>query len=270
MPASFFSISSRSLAAAGVLVAAMACRAPQSPVARLEVSPPELELSYSRAVTLRFAWRLSRPIGSSSERATVFVHLYDHPRSVARTFDHPFPEPWVVGSLVEYEITLHQSILGPPLPSGPYWVSAGLYTSDGRRWPVEATGDEVNDYEYRVARVNVSEGAASPAVAFSSSWSEIRAGFDRQVLGRRLLLSTRGTLRLDPASSKGSLFLAVLPVGGAPPRVESTCRAPASRSWGFGTYELEIPVSATESCEVSVEAEPAGLSLEALAWKAAQ
>lgn len=268
MRASSFSISSRSLAAVGALVTVFSCRTPRPPVASLEVTPPELALAYPRAITLRLAWRLLHPVESSDERPTVFVHLYDHPRSVARTFDHPFPEPWAVGSLVEYELTLFQSALGPPLPPGEYWVSVGLYSSDGRRWPVEAEGEEVNDFEYRLAKVNVPGGRTSPPIVFSSSWSEPRAGFDRQVLGRRLLLTTGGALRVGPASSPSRLFLGLYPVAAAPPRVESTCGAPTSRSWGFGVEEFELPLSTTESCEIRVEAEPPGLSIEALAWKA--
>lgn len=268
MRSSPFSIGSRALAAAGALVAAFSCRTPQPPVASLEVTPGTLDLAYPRAVTFRLAWRVLGPVESAGERPTVFVHLFDHPRSVARTFDHPFPEPWTIGSLVEYELTLYQSALGPPLPAGEYWVSVGLYASDGRRWPVDADGDEVNAYERRVAKVQVSDGRASLPIFFSSSWSEIRAGFDRQVLGRRLLLQTAGTFGAGPASAPGSLFLRLHPVASGPPSVESTCGAAKSRSWGFGTHELELRLSTTESCEIRIAAEPPGLAIEALAWKA--
>jgi hypothetical protein len=261
------SISSRSLAAVGALVTVFSCRPASPPVARLEVTPHELELAYPRAVPLRLTWRLLQALESIGERPTVFVHLFDHPRSVARTFDHPFPEPWVAGGLVEYEITLYESALGPPLPPGEYWLSVGLYTSDGRRWPVEADGDVVNVFEHRVARANVSTGRTTPEIDFSSSWSEVRAGFDRQVLGRRILLTTAGTLRAGPARVPSRLFLTVYPAAGGTPHVESTCGAPASRAWGFGTHEFELPMSTTASCEIRVEASPPGLSIEALAWK---
>jgi hypothetical protein len=269
MRASSFSISSRSLAAVGAVVTALCCRTPPPPVASLKVTPHELELGYSRAATLRLAWRLLAPLATTDGRPTVFVHLYDHPRSVARTFDHPFPEQWTVGSLVDYEITLYQSVLGPPLPPGDYWVSIGLYSSDGRRWPLQTEGDEVNAFEYRMARVTVPEGRTSPEIAFSSAWSEQRAGYDRQVLGRRLL-TTEGALRVSPTSAPGRLFLALYPAGAATPWVESTCGAPTSRSWGFGVDEFELPTSTTESCEIRVDVEPSGLSLEALAWKATE
>jgi hypothetical protein len=237
------------------------------PVARLEVSPDELQLDYPGAVALRLSWRLLEPLEPSDERPTVFVHLFDHPRSVARTFDHPFPEPWVVGDEVEYEIALYQSALGPPLPPGEYWVSVGLYSTDGRRWPVEADGDEVNDFERRVARLEASSGSTTPEIAFSSSWSEVRAGFDRQVLGRRLLLSTSGTLRTGPVPAPSRLFLSLYPAAGGMPHLESTCGAPTSRAWGFGTHEFELPLSTTASCDIQVEAAPPGLSIEAVAWK---
>ena len=269
MRASSFSISSRSLAAVGALVTALSCRTPRPPVASLSVTPHDLELAYSRAATLRLAWRLLGPVETTNGRPTVFVHLYDHPRSVARTFDHPFPEPWTVGSRVEYEVTLYQSVLGPPLPPGAYWVSVGLYSSDGQRSPVEAEGDEVNAFEYRMAKVNVPDGRTSPEIVFSNTWSELRAGYDRQVLGRRLL-TTEGTLRVGPTSRPSRLFLGLYPVGATTPRVESTCGAPTSRWWGFGVDEFELPLSTTESCEIRVDVEPSGLSLEALAWKAAE
>ncbi len=255
-----------------MLLAAVAasCRSEREAVARVEVSPRQLELSAGGAVELALSWRILKPLEGNSGPPLVFVHLFDHPRSVARTFDHLFPARWIVGDRVEYEIHLVQSVLAPALPPGPYRLSIGILGERDERFPIEADGQEVNEAEYAVSEVAVPALDGVPRFELSSSWEGLRLGSDRQVLARRYLLQD-GSMRVRGASAPGAVFLMMsLPGGGPSLRLASTCGAPERRLSPSGLHEVEVPVLAPNGCEIAFDVDPPGLSLEALGFETAR
>ena len=110
-----------------------------TPVARVEIEPKEARLPFSQAQNVRLTWTPSAAL--EGEKPTVFVHLLDSEKKVARTFDHPFPQPWSEGKPVSYDLKLYQSALAPPLPAGKYQVTLGLYGKDNKRWALDGLGE---------------------------------------------------------------------------------------------------------------------------------
>jgi hypothetical protein len=167
--------------------------APPEPVASLTASPAEVELAYPRSAAVTAEWRMTAPLvrgaAEPQSEAWVFVHLLDASGAVVRTYDHPLPFSWSPGETRRSAIEVWQSALGPPLPPGDYELTVGLYqVGTGRRWPLAAEGPEVDEGEYRVARVRVPPASSGPEVVieFRGPW-QVHEGGDRQVLARRTL-----------------------------------------------------------------------------------
>ena len=142
------------LAGAALLVLCLGCGDAEPPVASLEIEPTEITLGFPDFVKLSVRWDVKAPLGEVEGEPLVFVHLLDEPGSVLRTFNHPLRFDWQPGRKAEYEITLFQSSLSPPLTPGSYLLSVGLYDTSGRRWPLEVDGEEVDLHEYQAGKIS--------------------------------------------------------------------------------------------------------------------
>src|SRR6185295_19426331 len=120
------------LSALTLAALAAACKKNEAPVGKLEVAPVQVTLPPSEVQKIQLTWTPSAPLGSDS--ATVFVHLLDGEKKVVRTYDHPFPQSWTVGTPVTDEVKVFQSAIAPPLAAGKYTLTVGLYGKDGNRW----------------------------------------------------------------------------------------------------------------------------------------
>ena len=287
------------LAAAGLLVAGglgvAGCRGAARPVATLRIEPAELALPYSGFVTLRATFTPKVERRELGEQPIVFVHLLDEPGSVVRTFDHPLPSGWEKGHELAYEIRLYQSALAEPLPARTYMLSIGLLGAKGARCALDAHGEEVDRGEYAVAQVSVpTPGASLPRFRFSDSWLPAEGGGNRQILARRWLSASEGTLVAGDLAGPGRLWLELLVPGDGPrgrlvldtgasePAVSltSTCAPEKSLLTGSGSHrvELEVATRGPAECEVRFatnfrlvsESSPLRptLALENLAWAA--
>ncbi len=247
-------------------------------MAQLEVTPPSLRLGYPEVEILRLRWEILAPV---DVQPLVFVHLYDHPQSVARTFDHPVPADWQVGETVEYELPIYQSILGPDLDPGPFRIAIGLYR-DGRRWPLETTGDEVVNRSYALVDVEVEAPAAAPSFVFSDEWDDLEPALDKQYVGRRWLHGGIGSISVDGLASAADVLLSLwIPpaIGQATAdfstRLETDCGASEVALSGSRREQLRLRLSppsdeASGPCTIRFEQTPRDpgirLSVEILAW----
>jgi len=266
-----------------LVIALAACGDSRPPVAELTVEPAEIELSYPGFTPVTFEWAALRDLDGEPR---VFVHLLDELGGLARTFDHAAPADWSVGGTASYEIELYQSALAPPLAAGSYHLVAGLYDSQGKRWPLRGSEDPEDKLAYRVARVRVSEaGDGLPMFFFSAGWQPVEGGTDRQVLGRRWL-GESGSLRVAEIRRPGAVLLLVgIPTGeskvedlvlaeGASGeqsvRIASSCGDFEATISGAGSHRVVVPVGAGEDgaapaeCEISFESNYYVISLETL------
>ncbi len=260
----------RTLSLLALALAAAGCGG-ETPVARVTLGPgggetPALRLGYPEVVRLSLVWELLEPL-PEGDPPLVFLHLVDGEGAVVRTFDHPFPGPWLAGSRVDDRVEVYQSALAPPLPAGGYGLVIGLYRPDGTRFPLEA-GVAAGRHEYELARVEAAGPPAElPRIELGGDWSPIEVGSDRQVLASRWLagegrLTVTGApgagalwMRLRVPAPEGAASTLVLAPGATVPelRLSSLCGGAESAVTGYGLHEVEIPV------EIPVEApaEPA-------------
>src|SRR5258708_1346167 len=105
--------------------------------------------------TLRLSWPRAAGAGGEESRSEplVFLHLLGPKGQVLRTFDHPFPQHWVAGTPVSYDVKLYQSALAPPLDPGKYRLTVGLYDQGGRRWALAGLGEPIARQEYLPAEL---------------------------------------------------------------------------------------------------------------------
>ncbi len=287
--------SSPALCAALVLAAGLvACATPEEPVAAVLVAPTSLTLHYSEVREIELTFSIHSPLGEGVA-PRVFVHLFEEPVEVLRTFDYPFPGEWRSGESLTHSLRLHQSALGPPLRAGRYRLSVGLYDVDGRRWPLDVDGEEIDDMEYVAAEVVVAESGSLPMFRFSESWEAVEPGPGRQILARRWLAG-EGAIGVAEIDDIGSVWMLVqipapvegvsrlvLEPGAEQPTVivTSACSGSEVELSGAGPHEVELPVGrgdATESGECELSFRPnfhllenghgqrRAVLLEALAW----
>lgn len=283
---------------AAVLLSTVACAPPADPVAAVSVSPARVTLRYSEVRPIDLDFEILAPWRGDLE-PRVFVHLYAEPGNILRTFDHPFPTEWVPGERVHRRLWLHQSALGPALRAGRYALSIGLYDASGRRSPLrvdgELEGKEVEEMEYELAEITVSEPTDVPMFRFSEAWKPIEAGQDRQILGRRWLVD-EGSIWVTQASEVNSVWMRLqlpaaqagatrltLEEGADQPRLRlySACGEVEGELVGTGTHEALVPVAgaaATETGECEIVFRPnyrlvvnggverRAVLLEGLAW----
>ena len=236
-----------------LLVSFGGCEKASEPVASVRIEPSQVQLPYPGFAKVELTWDLAAPLDEVSGDPLVFVHLLDGEGNVERTFDHDLPFDWQAGTSQSYEITLFQSALAPPLDSGDYRLSLGLYEAGGQRWALSDSGEEVAQLEYLLATVNT-EGDPSvvPMFYFSPSWLPLEAGTDVQILGRRWL-TDEGTIRVAEVPSTGTVWMQLL-LSEARPQLEemsllegesepqvaltSTCAGEEMTVSGYGVHEL--------------------------------
>jgi hypothetical protein len=279
-------------AAVGVSVLALAGCSKKTPVARVEIEPRLVRLPYSQLSTVRLTWTPSAALGE--EAPTVFVHLLDGKKKVARTFDHAFPQKWREGAPVSYDLKLYQSGIAPPLAPGHYQVTMGLYGKNGDRWPLDGLGEPVAKNEYNAFEVEVPAQQGKTRFAFSPAWMEPEPGGDRQVLARRWLVD-RAAIRLVNQKAPGTVWMVVqipplnvpdyklaLSPGATTPSVKAVanCGGTETNLTGPGLHEVEMSLDAPPGdgfCRVILSAnfmlEPTtatgkkrSVSLENIAW----
>lgn len=282
---------------AGLILVATACASGRAPVAELEVSPTDIELSWPEFVEVRIRLRAERPLPEGATRPIVFLHLLDEPGSVVRTFDHALPGEWEEGREYDYSVRVLLSALAEPLPAGEYLLSLGVYTPELGRFALRTDGEEIAKLEYLVGKVAVEvPGATAPRARFSEAWLPPEAGSDRQILSRRSLLGgATGTVQFGPLSEPGTMQLRVeipeeagdrarleLASGESQVkvRVVSSCGGEQVEVSGAGGFDLDLDVPlAAESCELSFtpnfqirwrdRAETTSARLAVLAWRPA-
>ncbi len=189
---------------------------PAAPAAQVQIELHGRDLPYPEWRTLRLVWNPLLGI-EFQDRPTVFLHLLDKEGLVVRTFDHPLPNRWRLDEALEYEVQLYQSALGPPLPSGDYDLTLGLYLmKNGQRFPLEGAGEEVARQEYKIATISVPPiDPKAPSFSLPSPWQAPLEGNDTQILSRRHLAS-EGQLIIENLEVPGSLWLRLV----LPPVVE--------------------------------------------------
>ena len=256
---------------------------PAEPVARLSVSPAEVELPYPQSAALSAAWEMTAPLdgGGSAGRPWVFIHLLDGSGAVARTFDHELPFPWRPEETRSAPVELWQSALAPPLPAGEYRLTLGLYDpATGDRWALETGAPEVARGEYEVARVRVPPPGPVPELDFAGGWWAPQEGGDRQVLARRWL-QREGTLGIAGLAEPVALVLGLyVPAAGegtrqvlaegaeeARVRVSSPCAPEEAVVEAPGYHRVELPLEPPPDgrCTVRLEATFVLVDLEAMA-----
>jgi hypothetical protein len=233
------------------LILASSCR-PSAPVASLRVSPATVRLGHPESAPLHFAWLPAIGPDNMKGALTVFVHLLDERRAVRRTFDHPFPQPWVAGKPVSYDLELYQSALAPGLPPGSYAVTAGLYDpSSGSRWAVDAGGAELGRREYRVGTVEVPppDPAAVPRFEFAGEWGPVEPDPSVQILARRRLHGPATLVFAGRPALAGTVRLA-LTVHGASLAVESDCAPGAAVRLDPGYHWIGFDLPASGVCTI--------------------
>lgn len=226
------------------------------PVARVAVTPAQIHLGFPEVQTFQLTWTPTAELEGLSSQPMVFVHLLDDNKKLVRTFDHPFPQKWRVGTPVTYDAKLFQSQLSPPLSPGTYSVTLGLYEGK-RRWALEGLGERVDRAEYVAAQVQVPSESTAPKLVFSPQWQPVEPGADRQVLVRRWL-GNRGAIRLEGVRGPGALWLVlrIPPVDPANERLEleGVANIPAVLVRGCGGFEMSVSGPGTHEIEVPVEA----------------
>lgn len=226
----------------------VACQ-PETPVARVQIEPVEVTLTFPQTVVLDLRWSLQAPVQPADGRLLVFVHLIDAEGKLERTFDHPFPEPWSVGEEITYPLELYQSAVDPALPIGTYRLTLGLYDATGKRWPLETGGQEVDDYEYSVARVVAPDARRStPKFTFSKAWTPPEATGHRQLLAHRWLTNQHADLVVWGIEHPGEVVLRFkIPEQrqrGSEPMVDlrSKCAEFRGQVSGQGTHEIRSTI----------------------------
>jgi len=258
---------------------------PPDPVARVRVSPAEVELPYPASAVLSAELEMKEPLAGDTAGAAghpwVFVHLLDDAGAVARTFDHELPFPWRPGETRSAPVELWQSALAPPLPAGEYRLTLGLYhPGTGERWSLETGSPEVAAGEYQVAGVRMPPPDAAPELDFAGGWWPAQEGADRQVLARRWV-QREGTLGLSGLAEPVNLVLGLyVPEAGegvrqvltegaeaARVRVSSPCSAEEAVVDAPGYHRVELPLEVPPDgrCTVRLEATFVLVDLEAMA-----
>ncbi len=273
---------------------AAGCGGKQTPVARVTVAPPVVQLPSAQARIVRLTWTPSAPL--EGETPTVFVHLLDDKdkKKVSRTFDHPLPSRWREGEPITDEFKVYQSALAPPLPAGKYQVVIGLYGKDGKRWALDGLGESVGRTEYNAFTIEVPAQSPGPRFAFSPTWGPIDPGGDRQVMARRWM-AEQGAIRVLDQPGPGVVWLMVqippmdrpdfrlaLAPGASVPNVlvQSNCGGTEANISGPGNHEMEVVMDTPPpdgvcrvelSANFTIQSQTAvgpkrSISLENIAW----
>lgn len=240
------------------------CARQEAAVGELAVSDATLTLPYPERSDLTLSWSPHRRLSGLVPPLRVFVHLRGTKGEVLRTFDHLFPEPWEPGGVVQYDLALFQSALGPPLPPGTYDLTIGLYDGADRRWALDTSGEMVAHDEYRVATVEVPLAVGPlPRFMADDSWDPIEPGSGAQILGRRWLTRS-GHLTLDGIRTAGAVWmrLSVAQAAGdtrqllmdpaadqQTVRISTSCGPGGEFLTGAGRHEVRLAIEAPADAE---------------------
>src|SRR6202049_2204499 len=150
--------------AATLLLCAAGCQRKVSVPVSLDVQPLSTTLPYPQLATVHLTWTpgAASGEGDAPSEPLVFLHLLGAKDQVLRTFDHPFPQRWLAGAPVSYDVKLYQSALAPPLAPGKYRLSVGLYDHSGKRWALDGLGEPVRRQEYKAAEGEVPPQPGGP------------------------------------------------------------------------------------------------------------
>jgi hypothetical protein len=242
-----------------------ACGEAPVPVATVTLDPAETpDLPFPEWHVLRLSWEPLKALEGSPGEPTAFVHLWDRSGDLVRTFDHALPAPWSPGNAIRYDLELYQSALAEPLPPGEYTLTLGLYTRDGRRWPLafagNGVGEEGREREYDVATLTVPPVSPEvPTFTFDGGWAGLQTGSDLQVPALRWM-EAEATLKVGNLGVPGSLWLRLnLPAGegewqtrtagdGAPRlEIQADCSNAVETVTGPGIYEAVLPIYGTDA-----------------------
>jgi hypothetical protein len=275
----------------------LSCSPREAAVGELAVSTSSLTLPFPERSDLTLSWSPHRRLAGLAEPLRVFVHLRDMGGEVLRTFDHPFPGHWEPGRVVQYDLALFQSALGPPLPPGTYDLTIGLYDGAGHRWALDTSGEALARDEYRVATVEVPLAVAPlPRFVADESWDPLQPGSGAQILGRRWLTRS-GHLTLERIRSSGTVWirlwiadatresrqLVMDPTADQQTvRISTSCGPGEEFLTGTGAHEVRLAIDAPTStdppwnCDIQFDADfqvvdlgtlrRRVLQLEVLAW----
>lgn len=254
-------------------------------VGALAVSRTSLILPFPERTDLTVSWTPQHRLQNLEPPLRVFVHLRGAGGEILRTFDHPFPAPWEPGRVVQYDVALFQSALGPPLPPGSYDLTMGLYDAAGRRWAVNAPGELVARDEYRVAAVVVPMAMPPvPHFVADAGWGLVEAGGGAQILGRRWLTRS-GHMALQGIQSDGSVWMRLIVAAASGEsqqlvldpgadqqavRISTSCGPGEEYLTGGGPHEVRLAIeleghdSAQQPCDIRFDANFQVVDLETL------
>jgi len=259
--------------AATLLLCAAGCQHKPADAGSLDVQPRSIMLPYPQLATVHLTWTPAAASGEGDmpSEPLVFLHLLGAKDQVLRTFDHPFPQRWLAGTPVSYDVKLYQSALAPPLVPGKYRLGVGLYDRSGKRWALDGLGEPIRRQEYRAAEVEVPPQPAGPRLEFSRDWLPLEAGSDKQVVARRWLSQQPGEIRVEAIPGPGTLWLSFrIPPGDSASQklvfhdsssnspavvVRDTCGAVETGISGPGPHEVEMPIEspgAEGACRISL------------------
>jgi len=262
-----------------------ACGHEGAPVGELAVSRTSLVLPFPERTDLTVSWTPQHRLRDLEPPLRVFVHLRGTGGQILRTFDHPFPAPWEPGRVVQYDIALFQSALGPPLAPGTYDLTMGLYDAAGRRWAVNAPGEVVARDEYRVAGVVVPMATPPvPQFVADASWGLVEGGGGAQILGRRWLTRS-GHLSLQGIQSNGTVWMRLVVAAASDEnqqlvmdpdadqqavRISTSCGSGQELLTGDGPHEVRLAIEsngsgdAQQPCDIRFDANFQVVDLETL------
>lgn len=244
----------------GLALSALGCKeAPAAPVGRFAVEPAKVTLERGKGVELRASFEPTAPLVPAAGLPQVFVHVLEANGEVTRTFDHPLPGTWQVGTPLHYPIRFWQSLQDPPLAPGEYAVTFGLYDrATGKRWALDTQGKEKGRQEYQLAAIEVPPGGGgAPQLSFGDGWLRPEETLDRQILMHRWLgkggkLTVAGLagpihleLRLRIPDLPPAEQRLVLDEGASGPAltVSSACLAAPAEVKGLGDHTLELDLT---------------------------
>ena len=256
--------------AVACLAVGAGCTRSRQPVASVSAPQTQLELPHGSMLSLELTWQPSQPLPSGTT-PLVFMHLLDAQGNITRTFDHPFPGRWQVGSAVRDRVALYHSAIGPALSPGDYRLTVGLYDGKKERFDLEGAGGEVGKREYVIAQVKAPAVApTAPTLTFSPEWSAPEPTGDRQSLARRWL-SGDGTLEVAGVAAPARLWILLnIPKSdpglrqvldaGLPETTLPAVRVSANCGGGFsadvageGLHEVAVPIQAAGPCTVAFD-----------------
>jgi len=256
------------------LLMLIACSREDPAIGDVQVSPTTLLVRPGQCVPLKFTWMPRLPLEKRDGTPRVFVHVFDGPHNLVRTFDHTLPFQWTAGREKSYEIDICHSAIAPALNAGPHLLKIGIYDDAiGYRWPLNASGIDTGNRSYQVGGVSVPASSGSiPRFSFDGGWHPVESAGDKQIVSRRQFrtgvklgvsgITRPGVLKMMVRPSEKSGALTITPTCGLQPLTFATPTL----------HTVEIPIAAAPggNCEFQFTLAGAGTAaLELLGWETA-